>query len=79
MITKKEYKKAKKIVKGYKKQLELQNVSHYDTDEQDTTTYIDLETKHPKWLVVTGGVIAFVWIVLVLLLPAIQSTICSCG
>jgi len=30
MITKKEYKKAKKIVKKYKKQLELQNVSHCD-------------------------------------------------
>ena len=42
MITKKEYKKAKKIVKGYKKQLELQNVmqSKYTPD---------MIAKHLEW------------------------------
>jgi hypothetical protein len=40
MITKKEYKKAKKIVKEYKKQLELQNVRHCDTYDEDTNLYI---------------------------------------
>ena len=77
MITKKEYKKAKKIVKEYKKQLELQNVSHSDPVDEDTTVYIDLETKHPKWLIVSGGVIVFMWLIFVLLLPAIKH--CSCG
>jgi len=42
MITKKEYKKANKIVKGYKKQLELQNVmqSKYTPD---------MISKHLDW------------------------------
>ena len=40
MITKKEYKKAKKIVKEYKKQLELQNVRHSYTYDEDTNLYI---------------------------------------
>jgi hypothetical protein len=79
MITKKEYKKAKKIVKGYKKQLELQNVSHCLPEDEDTTIYIDLETKHPKLLIVTAGVVGAVWLVVVVLLPAIQNTKFSCG
>ncbi len=41
MITKKEYKKAKKIVKKYKKQLELKNVSHCCNYDEDTNVYIE--------------------------------------
>tara|TARA_R110000751_G_scaffold301595_1_gene414283 strand:- start:601 stop:798 length:198 start_codon:yes stop_codon:yes gene_type:complete len=48
MITKKEYKKAKKIVKKYKQQLDLQCVSCKkqevnDDYDEDTSVYLELE------------------------------------
>lgn len=44
MITKKEYKKSKKIVKGYKKQLELQNVMQSSYKPDIIAEYLDWDS-----------------------------------
>ena len=57
----------------------LQNVSHCDTDDEDTTTYIDLEPKFPIWLLILGILSVSSFFIVAIIVPLIKKITLGCG